>query len=46
MARLCERDGITPSEQARRALTEWLTKKGVLERPDDERRSAKRRRRS
>ncbi len=30
MARLQLRDGIPPSEQARRALAEWLSKKGVL----------------
>jgi len=30
MARLQARDGISFSEQARRALTTWLTKKGVL----------------
>jgi hypothetical protein len=30
MERLQVRDGITPSEQARRALAEWLTKKRVL----------------
>lgn len=30
MKRLQERDGITPSEQARRALRAWLTTKGML----------------
>jgi len=30
MERLQRRDGISLSEQARRALVPWLTKKGVL----------------
>lgn len=30
MDRLFERDGISASEAARRALTAWLTEKGVL----------------
>jgi hypothetical protein len=30
MTRLQARDGITPSEQARRALVPWLRRKGVL----------------
>jgi hypothetical protein len=34
MDRLWERDGIPPSEQARRALTAWLTEKGVPPKPD------------
>jgi hypothetical protein len=33
MDRLHERDGISPSEMARRALTAWLTEKGVLKAP-------------
>jgi hypothetical protein len=31
MARLHERDGISPSEMARRALTAWLMEKGVYD---------------
>jgi hypothetical protein len=33
MERLHERDGITPSEMARRALTAFLESKGVLAAP-------------
>jgi predicted transcriptional regulator len=33
MERLFERDGISPSEQARRALTAFLIEKGVLKAP-------------
>jgi hypothetical protein len=33
MERLFRRDGISPSEQARRALMSFLEKKGVLEKP-------------
>jgi hypothetical protein len=42
MDRLFERDGISPSEQARRALAEWLTKKGVLK-PERQRAGTRRR---
>ncbi len=43
MARLEDRDGITPSEQARRALTAWLTKKGVMKKPGRKRATTRRR---
>jgi len=38
-----ERDGILPSEQIRRALADWLVRKGVLAKP---RRPRTRRRRT
>jgi hypothetical protein len=40
MARLEARDGIIPSEQARRALRPWLEKKGVLQKSKPERKRA------
>jgi len=39
-----ERDGIPPSEQARRAVRKWLEEKGVLK--SDRQRAGKARRRS
>jgi hypothetical protein len=33
LERLFRRDGISPSEQARRALVSFLEKKGVLKKP-------------
>jgi len=40
MERLHERDGISPSEMLRRALTAWLTEKGILQ-PAPRKRSLK-----
>jgi len=43
MQHLEARDGITPSEQIRRALRPWLEKKGVLKKSDRRRVTARRR---
>ena len=41
MAALTERDGISASEQIRRALVEWLHTKGVL--PDEKKKQTQKR---
>jgi hypothetical protein len=43
MRRLQERDGISFSEQMRRALRPWLESKGVLEKAERKRASTRKR---
>jgi hypothetical protein len=38
-----ERDGVLESEQIRRAINDWLEKKGVITKPDRKRASTRKR---
>jgi hypothetical protein len=42
LKKIKERDGVLESEQIRRAIDDWLTKKGITEKTADRRASTRR----